>query len=218
MSYIIINRLDKEKLKYNLKNNITGQIIIRFEKINKQLKIILNDLCIFPNVIDDIITNYYITTKFQIECYIRTGKPRITNINIKYDNEYVINESLQRNFELYDINKLYCRNYGSNINNILKVFVNPYDFITFFNYYMITYYCKEKYININTQRYDHHIFSNIEKNKIIKHDKCYSKYDYINTDELPPLTINEYTILNHRKLKNIIVLFKIFINVVKNSI
>lgn len=175
----------------------------RLEKINKNVKICLDNFCFFPHVIDDIINNYCII-EYKLTC--QTELQNIIHIYISLDDSIFLmtNNNELCNFEIYDITKTYSRFGGVSTDNILEVTFTAYNIIEFFNYYMKINYNKNKYINIRTPQYDNYAYQKMSKN-IIKKLTIYGN-------------INTFTILNHKKLKNIIVIFKIFIDIVKNNI
>lgn len=219
MSKIIINKTCKEYLKYILTSDISANVTLKFEKIHKKVKVCLDELCIFPHVIDDIIINYC-NSEFTLKCYIDNYSKNIVDINILYDNGDCLRKTNGDycNFEITEYNQAYLQNNGSSIYNVLHVMNKKYDMINFFNYYMKTNYNKKKYINVDTQ-ISKYYSEYIRKNKSFENNIYTVKTkNLIRGNYNIFCGTNTYTILNYKKLKNIIVIFKIFIDIVRKNV
>lgn len=195
MSKIYLIKQDKEDLNNTLKNTTNTTLYLNFIKTNKKVKTLLNELYFLPDVINDIIFDYCVV-ELKVECCVF---PNIQQIQVNLCDKNICN------FNIFKRNNIFFCNLDDSINGILNTQVKNVNMIDFFDYYMKKFYNKKKYMNLKRSCFEKFITKNKSKNIIIKYSHTFG-------------CMNTFLIINHKKLKHIIIMLKIIVNVMKKIV
>lgn len=174
----------------------------------------LFDFVIVSEVKNDIIVYYIYTPHIKLNIFNRTTGEIMLNENIEKININNYKESIKKDSEC--LNVRYTKNNKEFVNRkeLILVPKNACNYINFFNEYMKQNYNKEDYIKCKRPENEGGYF---ESNNYIVYEHNNQQLNY----NFTPDNILYYEIIkpiNHKKIKEIIVVMKLLINIIKKQL